>query len=286
MVRWKPIADFQNGGFGEFIIDTTTVSLNEWHHVALTIDPSKMTLYLDGILVEELVHNRGPGVKNHSYVAIGRHLYYDNPFRGLMDEIRIWGVALTEQEIRNSMYAQLSGNENGLVAYWNFNQGSGQIAHDSTSSSINGVLGLNTQIEIYDPSWVLSDRPTAPPTKPITIDIMPRKHHENINLHSHGEITVAILSASEFYASDIVDKDSLTFGRTGDEDSLAFCYYRPEDIHGDGLKKDLVCHFYTEDTGFQCGDTVGILKGTTKDGTPIQGSDSVKIIPCKKPCKK
>jgi hypothetical protein len=57
-------ADFQNGGFGEFIIDTTTVSLNEWHHVALTIDPSKMTLYLDGILVEELVHNRGPGVKN------------------------------------------------------------------------------------------------------------------------------------------------------------------------------------------------------------------------------
>ena len=125
----------------------------------------------------------------------------------------------------------------------------------------------------------------SPGPKPVSIDIMPGKHHESINLHSHGEITVAILSTPGFYASDIVDKDSLTFGRTGTEDSLAFCYHRPEDINEDGLE-DLVCHFYTEDTGFQCGDTEGILKGTTKDGMHIQGSDSVKIIPCKKPPKK
>jgi hypothetical protein len=124
-----------------------------------------------------------------------------------------------------------------------------------------------------------------PTPEPIAIDIMPGKHHESISFHSHGEITVAILSTSEFNASDIVDKDSLTFGRTGNEDSLAFCYYRPEDVNGDGLK-DLVCHFYAEDTGFQRGDREGILKGTTKDGMPIQGSDSVKIHPCEKPPKK
>jgi hypothetical protein len=121
--------------------------------------------------------------------------------------------------------------------------------------------------------------------EPVTIDIKPGKNHECINFHNHEEITVAILSTSEFDASDIVDKDSLSFGRTGNEDSLAFCYHRPEDINGDGLK-DLVCHFYAEDTGFQCGDTEGILKGTTKDGVSIQGSDSVKIFPCKKPCRR
>jgi hypothetical protein len=114
----------------------------------------------------------------------------------------------------------------------------------------------------------------------VLIDIEPNKHHASINLHSHGEIAVAILSTPEFYAPDIVDKDSLTFGPTGNEDSLTFCYHRPEDVNGDSLK-DLLCYFYSEDTGFQCGDTKGTLKGKTKDGIPIEGSDSVKIAPCK-----
>lgn len=33
--------------------------------------------------------------------------------------------------------------------------------------------------------------------------------------------------------------------------------------------------------GFQCGDTEGILKAKMIDGTPIEGKDSVIIIPCK-----
>lgn len=79
----------------------------------------------------------------------------------------------------------------------------------------------------------------------------------------------------------MVDRDSLTFGFTGDEDSLAFCNPNGEDIDGDGLI-DLVCHFNTEDAAFECGDTEGVLKGMTMDGTLIEGSDSVRIVPCKK----
>ncbi len=122
----------------------------------------------------------------------------------------------------------------------------------------------------------------SPPPEPITIsiDIQPGKHPAKINLHSDEEITVAILSTSEFNAPDIVDKDSLTFGHTGNEDSLALCYHRPEDVNGDGLE-DLICHFYTQDTGFRCPDTVGILFGKTRGGTTIKGSGSVKIQSCK-----
>jgi hypothetical protein len=93
-------------------------------------------------------------------------------------------------------------------------------------------------------------------------------------------IPVAILSTDEFDAPEMVDIDSLTFGRTGDEPSLVFCS-GAEDVNGDGLQ-DVVCHFYTDDIGFQWGDTEGVLKGMTKDGMPIQGSDSVRINPCKK----
>ncbi len=68
-----------------------------------------------------------------------------------------------------------------------------------------------------------------------------------------------------------------TFGKTGDEPSLAFCNNGNEDVNNDGLL-DVVCHFYTQDTGFQFGDTEGILKGLTQWGGPLGGEDSVRIL--------
>ncbi len=71
----------------------------------------------------------------------------------------------------------------------------------------------------------------------------------------------------------------LTRKCSGDEQSLAFGH-GSEDVSKDGLQ-DLVCHFYTQETGSQCGDSQGILMGKTNDGISIEGSDSVRINPCK-----
>jgi hypothetical protein len=102
---------------------------------------------------------------------------------------------------------------------------------------------------------------------PVSIDIK-----SSINPKSNGKIPVAILSTPKFYAPDRVDSSSLTFGRTGNEPSLAFCTVENGKLLG---------HFYTQATGFQKGDTKGILKGKTVDGTPIMGSASVRIVPNK-----
>ncbi len=115
--------------------------------------------------------------------------------------------------------------------------------------------------------------------KSVTIDIKPGSDLNSINFKSRGKIPVAILSTKDFNALSQIDINSLTFGRTGDERSLAFCH-ASEDVNRDGLQ-DLLCHFHTEATGFQCGDTEGILRGETKEGRPIEGSDSVRIIPGK-----
>ncbi len=113
------------------------------------------------------------------------------------------------------------------------------------------------------------------PLLTINIDIQPNQ----INPKSKGKIPVAILSTSDFNSPSQVDQKLLTFGRTGDEKSLAFCG-GAEDVNGDGLL-DLVCHFNTQETGFTCGDTLGTLKGKTNDGIHIEGSDSIRINPCK-----
>jgi len=110
----------------------------------------------------------------------------------------------------------------------------------------------------------------------INIDIKPGSDSNSINLRSRDTLPVAILSTQDFDAPSQVDRSSLTFGRKGKEDSLASCNRKSKDVNDDGLK-DLVCQFYIRLTGFHVGDTVGILKGKTVDGTAFTGQDSVKI---------
>jgi len=109
------------------------------------------------------------------------------------------------------------------------------------------------------------------------IDIKPRSRRNRIILWRWGHIPVAILSSEGFDAPNDVERSTITFGKTGDEDSLVRCARRARDVNRDGLK-DLICVFRTRDTGFEVGDTVGILKSETSDGINIQGSDSVIII--------
>jgi hypothetical protein len=111
---------------------------------------------------------------------------------------------------------------------------------------------------------------------PINIDIKPGALPNSINLKNKGVIPVAILSTPSFDATTRVNRSSLTFGRTGNEQSLVKCNF--EDGNRDGLV-DLICHFSTQKTGFQIGDTEGILKGRTLQGTQLLGRDSVSIVP-------
>jgi uncharacterized delta-60 repeat protein len=121
----------------------------------------------------------------------------------------------------------------------------------------------------------------ADPGIPVSIDIKPGNSSNKINPRSNGFIEVAILSTSSFDAVASVDAASLTFGRTGDEASLATKKGAPRiqvaDVNGDGLL-DLVVFFETEKTGFQSTDEEGVLRGQTIDGHSFEARDSVSIV--------
>ncbi len=111
----------------------------------------------------------------------------------------------------------------------------------------------------------------------VPIDIKPGSDLNPINPNSIGKIPVALLSTPGFDATAEVDKTSLTFGRTGSENSFSECDEINSDVNGDGLD-DLVCKFNTHDTDFQTGDAEGVLRGILLVGAPFESRDSVIIV--------
>ncbi|MEZ6134573.1 MAG: Ig-like domain-containing protein [Pirellulaceae bacterium] len=116
-------------------------------------------------------------------------------------------------------------------------------------------------------------------TTVVQIDIKPNDSRNAINVRSRGKVEVAILSSVLFDAQS-VDVGSLRFGRVGDEDSLSRNPSSGEprydliDLNGDGLL-DLVVRFELELTGFNVGDTKGVLNGRTIAGAAFQGEDRI-----------
>jgi len=116
-----------------------------------------------------------------------------------------------------------------------------------------------------------------PPVLTVQIDIKPGSYPNPINLKSRGVIPVAILSTADFDATTV---DPATVQLAGS--SVAVCgngkHLLCAEEDGDG-DLDLVMHFETDDLVLDAASTEATLTGETYDGTMIQGSDSVLIVP-------
>lgn len=110
---------------------------------------------------------------------------------------------------------------------------------------------------------------------PVSIDIEPGSFPNAINPSSQGVIPVAILTTSSFDAST-VDPKTVEFG----PNNAPAVKSSMQDVNGDGLL-DMVLQFNTQRTGIACGQTSATLTGQTLAGIPIEGSDSIKTVPCK-----
>lgn len=106
------------------------------------------------------------------------------------------------------------------------------------------------------------------------IDILPGVK-KNVIPKAALVIPVAILSTPTFDATRAVATSSLTFGRTGVEQSRVLCLPWL-DVNKD-RRRDLVCIFARGETGLVRGDTSAVLRGLTDAGAPFVGRDSVTI---------
>ncbi len=141
-----------DSGFNEQS-DVNSIQLGIWQHVAITHDGNTLTFYVNGVQVGQTT---GVPIPNdHSApVRIGaRATDTKRFFDGAIDEVRIWNVALTQQQVASQMSTEMTGTEPGLIAYYRFNEGTGQTAADATLNAHDGQLGSTAGADEADPVW-------------------------------------------------------------------------------------------------------------------------------------
>jgi ligand-binding sensor domain-containing protein/CheY-like chemotaxis protein/nitrogen-specific signal transduction histidine kinase len=121
------------------ILAQNVLGRSQWCHIAAVSGPAGMHLYLNGVLIGRDEHRGSlsailPGEGNY----VGKsHWPANKDFHGQLDEIRLWDVARTAEEINASMFARLTGEEAHLVGLWSFDSGS---AADATGHGYDGIL--------------------------------------------------------------------------------------------------------------------------------------------------
>ncbi len=113
-------------GVAEGLVGTTNLNDNNWHHIAMTVQRSsqRIILYRDGVVEANVSHAAaGDNLNSSAAMLLGIERESAWKFNGILDEVRIWNKARTCAEINHYMNCELTGSENGLVAYYNFNQG-------------------------------------------------------------------------------------------------------------------------------------------------------------------
>lgn len=161
----KVVLDDINNSLGStFAVEgTTIVTDGEWHHVAAVFDrDAALRIYLDGSLEAEdaglTAHSASIYNNDEINVYIGRANGEYQIFNGRLDEIQVWGKARTQAEIQQDMNRHLSGNEPGLIAYWQMNEGDGQAVQDLAGEN-HGYRGSLPVADDNDPEWVVTEFP-------------------------------------------------------------------------------------------------------------------------------
>ncbi len=115
--------------------DAGTIPSGEWTHVAVTYDGATRKHYINGELVRTFTDS-GPLPANTDVMGIGADISFLHTPAGAIDELRLWSVARTQDQIRATINVPLSAPQAGLVGVWSLDGG----AHDAVGGH-NGTVG-------------------------------------------------------------------------------------------------------------------------------------------------
>ena len=139
-----------------------------WHHVAGVRNGDMIYLYVDGMLSASETLTLAMDLTNQAPITVGIRHSLISAFIGELDELRIWSLARTEQQINDWMHVAMRGDESGLSFYASLHSlcSEQQISDRSNSQNHASLGGSPNEPDDRDPTWVLSTAPVFPPNEP------------------------------------------------------------------------------------------------------------------------
>src|ERR1022692_2178443 len=165
---------------GQNIVVDNALTAGQWVHVACVFTTNGATLLVNGRTWNtnpRLLLSKGTADTENS-LGISPDLTNSSFLDGQMDEVRLWKVARTEAQIRADMSRNLTGQEEGLVALWNFEDGT---ARDVSGHGHDGAMRGNAKViettrDLPEPklpetpSPIASEQPSSGPEPVIDLD--------------------------------------------------------------------------------------------------------------------
>ena len=125
----------------------------QWTHVAISHDGVKTSAYRNGEFVDS-TSNLSASSIDEGVLWIGEDLFSNiRPYKGQMDEIKIWDMALTAAEVEEGLNRRNIPSDSGLFAYYRFDENlTGQLYDISGTTQMNLASGtyVNSKAPILD----------------------------------------------------------------------------------------------------------------------------------------
>ncbi|MCG9127437.1 hypothetical protein JT359_07555 [Candidatus Poribacteria bacterium] len=144
------------GKFAQFIVPDNIVKLNTWTFIGGVIDVNKdvMKVFINGEEVERRsFRNETHILKTTLPLRIGRSHEEErpchSPFIGQIDDVSVWNIARSNEEIRSDMISKPTGTENGLIGYWNFDNVENGVIQDLSPNQNHGKMFGNAYLIKY-----------------------------------------------------------------------------------------------------------------------------------------
>ena len=128
-------------GTNYYTVEGTTCLVNTgWHHIVGTYDGNWMRLYVDGVQEGTPVNQAFNISVSTGNLIIGAWNPSSKFFNGIIDEVKVYNRALSQDEIREYYLKKV------VVGSWHFNEGEDIVALDSSDNRNDGVLnGMDLQ---------------------------------------------------------------------------------------------------------------------------------------------
>lgn len=129
---------------GSGLMGKTAVNDGNWHHVAVSYNPSASSnpyrLYVDGAL--DTAGDITTAINTGSTVPfrVGMRVDNINLFTGDIDEVRFYNTALTDSAIKSTYKRELCKYPSNLKVYFKFNEGTAAGSNSSKTTAIDYSL--------------------------------------------------------------------------------------------------------------------------------------------------